>query len=151
MLSAYDNFLSRLAGVRHVPGGGGTVRRARALCPHHQLEATPGRSPSLSIGETPEGGVLIHCFSGCTAGEIVQAAGLQLADLFPEQGQGEAHAGRAVGAGWLPVAAIADQAYLLCMALAARSEVHADAACEFARLGEAFRREARAAMRRASK
>lgn len=149
MLSAYDNFLSRLSGVRHVPGGNNIIRRARALCPHHQPEATAGRSPSLSIGETPEGGVLIHCFSGCTAGEIVQAAGLQLADLFPEQG--EAHAGRAVGVGWLPVAAIADQAYLLCMALAARSEVHADAACEFARLGEAFHREARAAMRRASK
>lgn len=149
MLSAYDNFLSRLAGVRPVPGGGSTVRRARALCPHHQTEATPGRSPSLSVGETREGAVLIHCHAGCGTEEVIEAAGLQLADLFP--GRDEAHAVRGTGAGWLPVAAIADQAYLLCMALAARSEVHADAACEFARLGEAFRREARAAMRRVSK
>lgn len=149
MLSAYDNFLARLAGVRHVPGSGGTVRRARALCPHHQPEATPGRSPSLSIGETREGAVLIHCYAGCTVGEIAESAGLQLADLFPERGV--AHASRGAGASWLPVAAIADQAYMLCMALAARSEVHADAACEFARLSEAFRREARAAMRRVNK
>lgn len=149
MLSAYDNFLSRLTGVRHVPGGGGTARRARALCPHHQAEATPGRAPSLSIGETAAGAVLIHCHAGCTVEEIAGAVGLQLTDLFPKRSEAPAAGG--VGASWLPVAAIADQAYMLCMALAARSEVHADAACEFARLGEAFRREARAAVRRASK
>lgn len=149
MLSAYDNFLSRLSGVRHVPGGNNIIRRARALCPHHQPEATAGRSPSLSVGETREGAVLIHCYAGCSAGEIAESAGLQLADLFPERS--EAHAMRGAGASWLPVAAIADQAYMLCMALAARSEVHADAAGEFARLGEAFRREARAALRRVNK
>lgn len=41
------------------------------------------RSPSLSIRETPEGSVLLHCFAGCTVAEIVAAMGLELHDLFP--------------------------------------------------------------------
>ena len=38
----------------------------------------------MSIKEGAEGQVLVHCFAGCSAYEIVDAVGLQLADLFPD-------------------------------------------------------------------
>jgi len=49
-----------------------------ARCPAHA-----DRSPSLSVRETGDGTVLIHCFAGCGAAEVVQAVGLELRDLFP--------------------------------------------------------------------
>ena len=49
-----------------------------ACCPGHDDER-----PSLSVRETPEGAVLVHCFSGCSADAVVAALGLSLADLFP--------------------------------------------------------------------
>lgn len=50
-------------------------------CPAHD----DGR-PSTSVKELADGTILLHCFAGCTAAEIVQAAGLELADLFPDKG-----------------------------------------------------------------
>lgn len=52
--------------------------RWQARCPAHD-----DKGPSLSIRETDDGRVLVHCFAGCSVHEIVQAAGLELADLFP--------------------------------------------------------------------
>jgi hypothetical protein len=49
-----------------------------ARCPAHD-----DRNPSLSIRETNDGTVLLKCWSGCTAAEIVAAVGLDLSDLFP--------------------------------------------------------------------
>ena len=49
-----------------------------ARCPSHD-----DRGPSLSIRETPEGAVLLHCFAGCPVGAVVGAMGLELSDLFP--------------------------------------------------------------------
>jgi hypothetical protein len=49
-----------------------------ARCPAHD-----DKGPSLSIRETPEGAVLLHCFAGCTVSEIAGALGLELSDLFP--------------------------------------------------------------------
>ncbi len=49
-----------------------------ARCPAHE-----DKGPSLSIRETPEGAVLLHCFAGCTVSEIAGAVGLELSDLFP--------------------------------------------------------------------
>ena len=49
-----------------------------ACCPGHD-----DKRPSLSVRETPEGAVLVHCFSGCSADAVVAALGLSLADLFP--------------------------------------------------------------------
>jgi len=51
----------------------------RARCPVHD-----DRHPSLSIKEAPDGRVLLHCFAGCTAEEIVAAIGMQTQDLFPK-------------------------------------------------------------------
>ncbi|WP_291520816.1 hypothetical protein [Acidithiobacillus sp.] len=49
-----------------------------ALCPAHD-----DKRPSLSIKEGDDHRVLLKCWSGCGAAEIVSALGLSLADLFP--------------------------------------------------------------------
>ncbi|MBK8132796.1 MAG: hypothetical protein IPN63_07775 [Gammaproteobacteria bacterium] len=53
-------------------------RRWRACCPAHD-----GKSRSLAIREVDEGRVLIHCFAGCGAVDVIAAAGLTLGDLYP--------------------------------------------------------------------
>lgn len=39
--------------------------------------------------ELGDGRVLVHCFAGCAADEIVNAAGLTLADLMPARALGD--------------------------------------------------------------
>ncbi len=50
-----------------------------ARCPAHD-----DKSPSLSVAFTDEGRILVHCFAGCSAGDIMAAVGLSLGDLFPD-------------------------------------------------------------------
>jgi hypothetical protein len=52
--------------------------RWSARCPAHD-----DHSPSLSIGETPDGRVLLFCHAGCDAQAILSAVGLGFSDLFP--------------------------------------------------------------------
>lgn len=69
-----DKLLSRLDGVHQVAHG-----RWRARCPAHD-----GKNRDvLSVGETNDGTVLVKCFHGCSAAEVVAAVGLELHDLFP--------------------------------------------------------------------
>lgn len=68
-----DNILGRLEKVRQRQPGQWSAR-----CPAH---ADAG--PSLSVRETPEGAVLLHCFAGCPVADVVGALGLDLSDLFP--------------------------------------------------------------------
>lgn len=49
-----------------------------AKCPAHE-----DRGPSLSVRETPEGAVLLHCFAGCAVADVVAALGLDMQALFP--------------------------------------------------------------------
>jgi hypothetical protein len=49
-----------------------------ARCPSHD-----DKGPSLSVRETSDGRVLLHCFAGCSVDEVVGALGLELSDLFP--------------------------------------------------------------------
>ncbi len=49
-----------------------------ARCPAHT-----DRSPSLSVAEGDDGRILLRCFAGCTAEEIVASLAMSLADLFP--------------------------------------------------------------------
>lgn len=46
-------------------------------CPAHE-----DRGPSLSIREMDDGRVLIYCFAGCGAGDVLAAMGLRMSDLF---------------------------------------------------------------------
>lgn len=57
-----------------------------ACCPAHD-----DHNPSLSVAETSDGAILIHCWAGCDAIDIVSAIGLTLADLFPDREQQHQH------------------------------------------------------------
>jgi hypothetical protein len=50
----------------------------RAPCPAHE-----DREPSLSIGEAPDGRILLHCFAGCAFPEIVAALKIAPRELAP--------------------------------------------------------------------
>ena len=73
-----DTLLSRLDGVRRT-----AVDRWIAKCPAHD----DGR-PSLGIREKDDGRVLIHCWAGCAVADVLAAARLEFADLFPERAAG---------------------------------------------------------------
>lgn len=73
-----DKLLSPLRGVKQTGNG-----RFVAQCPAHQ-----DKSPSLAVREMPDGKILIHCFAGCSAAEVLAAIGLSLEDLFPEKQEG---------------------------------------------------------------
>jgi DNA polymerase-1 len=64
-----------LSRLDHAHQSGATVT---ARCPAHDDQRN-----SLSVGRDEDGTVLLHCFVGCTAEQIVVALGLSLADLFP--------------------------------------------------------------------
>jgi len=66
------DFLNKLEKVK------GSKGRWTACCPAHV-----DRSPSLAITETDDGRILLKCFAGCSAYEIVKAVGMDLTDLFP--------------------------------------------------------------------
>ncbi len=51
----------------------------RARCPSHDSK---GRT--LAIKHAQDGTVLLNCFAGCSALEVVQAVGMSMGDLFPE-------------------------------------------------------------------
>src|SRR5262245_59848234 len=68
-----DALLSRLDRVQRMSAESWTAR-----CPAHD-----DHGPSLAVRELPDGRVLVHCFAGCSADEIVAAAGITFADLFP--------------------------------------------------------------------
>jgi hypothetical protein len=68
-----ERLLTRLDAVR--PTGPG---RWIARCPAHD-----DRRPSLGIRETGDGTLLLKCWAGCGAADVMAAIGLSLADLFP--------------------------------------------------------------------
>ena len=51
-----------------------------ACCPAHQ-----DRDPSLALKELSDGMVMLHCWSGCDAREIVNAIGLDMRSLYPPE------------------------------------------------------------------
>lgn len=74
-----ERLLAQLEGVRRA--GRGWV--ARCPVPGHG-KGRGDLDPSLSVTETPEGHVLLHCFAGCSFREIVEAVGLRPEDLRPQ-------------------------------------------------------------------
>ncbi len=68
-------FLDLLEGVAR-SGEGWMVR-----CPAHD-----DKHPSLKIDEGDNGGIVLHCFTGCTNEQIVTALGLQMSDLMSSNG-----------------------------------------------------------------
>jgi 5S rRNA maturation endonuclease (ribonuclease M5) len=72
--AALDNVLARLQGVTR--NGEGWA----ALCPAHE-----DRNPSLSI-HVREGKILFHCHAKCTTEAVCAAAGIELRELFSDNG-----------------------------------------------------------------
>jgi hypothetical protein len=72
-MTPIDKLLPRLDKVCR-----GKPSQWRACCPAHD-----DRNPSLSITEISDGTLLLKCWAGCSAAEIVTAVGLTLRDLFP--------------------------------------------------------------------
>ena len=79
-----EDFLSRLDGVLR------SSRGYQARCPAHI-----DHSPSLSVRETDDERILIHCFSGCSVESICQAIGCRVADLFPNERRSSGNSGAA--------------------------------------------------------
>lgn len=70
-MAAIQEFLGLLQGVK--PNGNGFVAR----CPAHD-----DKQQSLAVSEGNDGRILLNCFAGCEARDIVAAVGLKLKDLF---------------------------------------------------------------------
>lgn len=70
-----DALLARLESVKRTGDG-----RWIARCPAHE-----DRRASLAVRELADGRVLAHCFAGCAVSEVLDAAGLDMAALFPEK------------------------------------------------------------------
>lgn len=74
-----EDFVARLEKVRKAG-----ERSWSACCPAHE-----DRSPSLRVSDK-DGTILLKCFAGCSAQEIVSAVGVNLSDLFPPRNEHEA-------------------------------------------------------------
>lgn len=107
MTSPSDVLLPRLDRVRETGPG-----RWLARCPAHD-----DRTPSLSVRETSDGTLLLHCWAGCPAVEVVAATNLKLRDLFPRPLTGRGPLLR--GERWVPadvLNAVAGEATLVALA-----------------------------------
>lgn len=76
-----ENLLSRLEKVKRTGPG-----RWQARCPAHD-----DKGPSLSVRELDSGVCLVHCFAGCSAADVIGAAGIDMAELFPPRETGDHH------------------------------------------------------------
>lgn len=70
-----DTLLSRLDKPRQTGPD-----RWIARCPAHQ-----DKSPSLSVRVLDDERILVHCFAGCPVSDVLDAVGLEFADLYPER------------------------------------------------------------------
>ena len=70
-----NRLLERLRRVRNIGAG-----RWIACCPAHE-----DRTPSLAIRELEGGRLLVRCFAGCETQDVIQAIGMEMADLFPDK------------------------------------------------------------------
>ena len=75
-------FLALLEGVR--PSGS----QWEAKCPAHD-----DKTPSLKIKQGDET-IIIHCFAGCRAKDVIDAMGLQLSDLWLESPRSDRQANK---------------------------------------------------------
>lgn len=74
----FNLIVSRLQNVKSASSYPGE-RRALACCPAHN-----DHHPSLDVRELGDGRVLVVCRAGCGWLDILQAVGLEKADLFPK-------------------------------------------------------------------
>lgn len=76
MSAPIETLLSRLDGVQQVRSN-----QWKCRCPAHN-----GEGRSLWIKNEDNGYILMHCFAHeCEAGDILEAIGMSVSDLFPER------------------------------------------------------------------
>tara|TARA_R110000851_G_scaffold167404_7_gene312999 strand:+ start:5205 stop:5597 length:393 start_codon:yes stop_codon:yes gene_type:complete len=74
-----DELINKLSFVKEVKPRRDHKRSWIAQCPAHK-----DNSPSLYVDEGASGNVLIKCWSGCGATEVIDAVGVHIAELFPD-------------------------------------------------------------------
>lgn len=87
---AIQDLLTRLEGVKKT-GANDWIAR----CPAHA-----DKRPSLTITEKDDARVLIHCFGGCGAADILAAIGLEFDVLYPDKL--DDHRGKPIRKPWNP-------------------------------------------------
>lgn len=70
-----EKFLSRVEALKYKAGSDHGVFK----CPAHD-----DKRASATWRELSDGRLLVHCFAGCSAYEILTSIGLTLSDLYPE-------------------------------------------------------------------
>ena len=76
-MSNIQKLLTRLDKVKQKPSSK-HAESYQACCPAHD-----DKNPSLGIALAHDGRILLHCWAGCGAAEILSAIGLEMIDLFP--------------------------------------------------------------------
>ena len=88
-----SQFLSRLEKYKKTGNTRWGEPQYMAPCPSHQ-----DASPSLSITLGRNGGILCHCFGGCSVSDVCHAVGLSTSDLMPDNGYRQESFRRPTGA-----------------------------------------------------
>lgn len=76
-MTPLDRIIERIkgSGLKVKQNGKGYM----CCCPAHSE-----KTPSLSVKQADNGKVLVHCFAGCSAKDVMAAIGLELRDLFAD-------------------------------------------------------------------
>lgn len=74
-----DNFIAKLGAVREVSPRKNHRRSFIAQCPAHD-----DTRPSLYVDEGESGNVLIKCWAGCGATDVINSVDLCMSELFPD-------------------------------------------------------------------
>ncbi len=74
-----DELINKLAMVKEVKARKKHRRSWIAQCPAHS-----DNSPSLYVDEGESGNVLIKCWAGCGATDVIDAVGVHITSLFPD-------------------------------------------------------------------
>jgi len=74
-----EELVSKLNNAKEVSPKRGHQRSFIAQCPAHD-----DSSPSLSVDLSATDNILIKCWAGCGAAEVVESVGMSLSDLMPD-------------------------------------------------------------------
>jgi hypothetical protein len=97
-----DALLPRLDRVQHGTHGW------RADCPNgHKTRGT------LSVAQGDDGRLLLHCFAGCCASDVLAALGLSMADIQPQRLRDPSPEGRRAAREGFKLASVAAAAAVL--------------------------------------
>ncbi|MGE0071570.1 MAG: hypothetical protein AB7S55_00710 [Thiomonas sp.] len=123
-----DLLISRLQKPRKAPArsSSGITRAYRSHCP-----LCGGHGLPLSIAETSDGRILLHCFGGCATENILSSVGLTWDDVLPPRPAAHHAAGNAGPTEWGALFCALDalqQAHCALLAACTTAEINTAAA-----------------------